>query len=754
MSRVAAPVQQKLVTVPIDITDIAMTADGTHFIVDSHDANPAAALDEYNASTLAPDGISYPAKGTPTSVATSAAHGGLMLGGSWETNLYDVYAYLVDGLPPVTLATTSFSGTTLAVPSRALAIQPDGSSAFMISTGTGGEIFFNVVSIPAPGPPQPPTSVYTTAQVDALAVNWTPPLDQGGYPVTGYTVTASPGGMTAVVTAPTRTAVLSPLAVDVPYTVTVTATNLLGTSIPSAPTYPTPPLPRPPSAPTNLNAVPGDGEAFVSWSPPSDPGERAITGYEVSPCSVVPSLQCPAGHVTTVSGSPPSTSAIAGGLNNGSTYAFVVRALSSAGSSHDSAPSNAVTLIQGGNYHPLTPARILDTRTGVGGPVQPVGNGEIRSVQITGKGMVPASGVSAVVLNVTVTGPTAPGFLTVYPARSLQPDASNLNFVAGETVPNLVEVALGAGGQVDLVAQFASRAGRADVIFDVAGWVGVATNSNVRDGLYNALTPGRIMDTRSGTGVRKGPLGPGQTVTLNVGAGGVPASGVSAVVLNVTVTGPTAPSYLTVFPADAKRPTASNLNFNPGQTVPNRVIVRVPAGGLVSFYNAAGSVQVIADVAGWFTDSTSTAGGARFSGNDPTRILDTRDPGIGPLDGGSPYQFQLLDQSNNPVVGVSALVVNVTVTNPTAASYLTLWPDGPPLPTVSDLNFTANETVPNLVVVMLGPDATIDLYNAAGRTDVILDLVGYYGAGVPAPAGSPMLAFGLHARPVGQRAAR
>jgi hypothetical protein len=297
-----------------------------------------------------------------------------------------------------------------------------------------------------------------------------------------------------------------------------------------------------------------------------------------------------------------------------------------------------------------------------------------------------------------------------------------------------------------MVTQFASPSGHTDVIFDVAGWVGVASNSMVKDGLYQPLTPARIMDTRTGLGVPRAAVGPGQTVTLNVFApGGVPTgAGVSAVVLNVTVTGPTAPSYLTVFPADApQRPTASNLNFSSGATVPNRVIVKVGAGGLVSFFNAAGSTQVIADIGGWFTDATSTAGGARFSGTIPSRILDTRAAGYHPIYGGLLNTLQLLDQNNNPVTGISAVVFNVTVTNPSAASYVTLWPDGPARPPISDLNFTPGETVPNLVVVKLGNNATIDFYNAVGQTDIIMDMVGYYGSAVPAPA-RPIKPFSLH----------
>ena len=74
----------------------------------------------------------------------------------------------------------------------------------------------------------------------------------------------------------------------------------------------------------------------------------------------------------------------------------------------------------------------------------------------------------------------------------------------------------------------------------------------------------------------------------------------TAVVLNVTVTGPTAPSYLTVWPDQTSQPLASDLNFVGGQTIPNLVVVKVGANGKVNFYNAGGSTHVIADVVGWF----------------------------------------------------------------------------------------------------------------------------------------------------------
>lgn len=115
------------------------------------------------------------------------------------------------------------------------------------------------------------------------------------------------------------------------------------------------------------------------------------------------------------------------------------------------------------------------------------------------------------------------------------------------------------------------------------------------------------------------PAGAGGMIELVVtGRGGVPSSGVGAVALNVTVTNPTAPSYLTVWPTGAPRPNASNLNYSPGQTVPNMVIAKVGTGGRISLYNYAGTTDVIVDVLGWFPEGTS------FTGLTPARLLDTR----------------------------------------------------------------------------------------------------------------------------------
>jgi hypothetical protein len=154
-----------------------------------------------------------------------------------------------------------------------------------------------------------------------------------------------------------------------------------------------------------------------------------------------------------------------------------------------------------------------------------------------------------------------------------------------------VVVKVGAGGMIDLF----NNAGSTHVVADMAGWFGA---DGAPDGArFTPVAPARLLDTRTGPG----PVGPAGTVALQVtGRGGVPVSGVSAVVLNVTVTEPTAVSFLTAWPAGEVRPLASNLNYAAGQTVPNLVVVKVGAGGVVDLFNNVGSTHVVADVAGWY----------------------------------------------------------------------------------------------------------------------------------------------------------
>jgi len=256
-----------------------------------------------------------------------------------------------------------------------------------------------------------------------------------------------------------------------------------------------------------------------------------------------------------------------------------------------------------GAYVGLNPARLADTRPGertidgiaAGGGA--VGAAALLTVPVRGRGGVPGSGVDAVALNVTAVGASQPSHLTVYPSGANRPLASNLNFVTGQTIPNMVIAKLGADGSVAVF----NAAGSTHVVVDVLGWVAPGAG-------FTALTPARLADSRPGehtideqaAGTGKLPGG-GYSPLRVVGRGGVPTVGVGAVVLNVTVVDGTAPTHLTVYPSRRARPLASNLNAVTGQTIPNMVIAKVGPDGLVNIFNAAGAVHVVVDVLGWYS---------------------------------------------------------------------------------------------------------------------------------------------------------
>jgi hypothetical protein len=294
---------------------------------------------------------------------------------------------------------------------------------------------------------------------------------------------------------------------------------------------------------------------------------------------------------------------------------------------------------------------------------------------VAGSGSIPSSGVSAAILNITATNTSDASYLTVYPSGALRPTASNLNWVPGRTVANLVEVALGPDGAVNLF----NAAGSADILVDAQGWVQAITSTAAYGSYLNPMVRFRVLDTRDGTGGPSIKLGPGVTISVPVDGGFS-----DALELNMTVTNASARSYLVVWPSGQPRPNSSNLNFAAGETVANRAIV--PVAGSINIYNAAGSVDVIADLNGAFRPERSNATTAcRLMPITPTRILDTRNGGK-PL-GPSGSMAVLVSGSVVPATA-RAVVLNITVTDTSAASYLTARPDQSARPLASDLNWT------------------------------------------------------------------
>jgi hypothetical protein len=415
----------------------------------------------------------------------------------------------------------------------------------------------------------------------------------------------------------------------------------------------------------------------------------------------------------------------------GSTAVPAATARASGSTATHSAASPAVSAP--GAYVPLDPTRILDTRLGLGAPNDVVPAGGEVTLQVTGQGGVPGVGAGAVILNVTVTDTLGSGYLTVYPAGGTLPTVSNVNFVKGQTAANLVTTVLGASGAVVIRN---GSAGSVDLLADVSGYYLAGTPTD--PGTFQALAPARVLDTRAGLGAAKAPVKAAGALTMNVaGHGGVPSTGARAVVFSLTATRTHATGYLSAYPAGSARPTASNVNFTAGATVPNLVTVAL-GGGKVTLYNGSNQpTDLIADIAGYYLAGTATKAGA-FIPVTPARYLDSRShlgQIYGPVGAHWDAPVQVLYRGGTgsthvggvPATNVSAVITNITATAQTRSGFVTVYPASPTRPTVSNLNFSAGVTRANLAVVPVGLCGQLSIYHGStGNSHLIADVAGYF----------------------------
>jgi hypothetical protein len=200
----------------------------------------------------------------------------------------------------------------------------------------------------------------------------------------------------------------------------------------------------------------------------------------------------------------------------------------------------------------------------------------------------------------------------------------------------------------------------------------------------------------------------------------------SAAVLNVTVTEAAAAGYATVYPCGTQPPTASNLNYSPGTTIPNLVIAKVGTGGRVCVFTQS-TAHLVVDIVGFLPAATT------YSALVPARLLDTR-PGSPTVDGvlagggiaprGTVTVVQVAGRGGVPA-GAATAVLNVTVTEPAEAGYATIYPCGIPIPLASNLNFVAGRTIPNAVLSRIAPDGTVCIFNNQ-QTHLVADVMGYF----------------------------
>ncbi len=395
----------------------------------------------------------------------------------------------------------------------------------------------------------------------------------------------------------------------------------------------------------------------------------------------------------------------------------------------------------GGEYHPLTPTRILDTRRSAldvapagKKPTSP-GDGRSFAFPVLGKGGVPrnADKVLAVVVSIVVADADSRGNLSLYPTGAAAGQSSLVNFVPGQAAPNLAIVGVGNGGKVTARLR-TGEAGRAHVIADVFGWISTSSATE-RGSRVFPITPARIYDSR----LSGGPLGSGASVPLQIrGADGRNANNrvirqdvvpdntsVKGVIVNLTainrLPGSTA-TFMSLTPQAVRgsRPGTSNINALSGVTKPVMAIVPVGPDGKIHLYNNRGPAHAVVDVLGYLQlpGNPASTRGRIVPLDSPFRVFDTRLPEFGQVPLGTKqaenWSFKAFAQSvtldGAPIGAQSSLFGNLTgvdlqrrVPWEPVETFLSIYPGNVARPNTSNINVqNEREAVPNMALVRFG----------------------------------------------------
>ena len=345
----------------------------------------------------------------------------------------------------------------------------------------------------------------------------------------------------------------------------------------------------------------------------------------------------------------------------------------------------------------MTPKRIVDTRTALGGSRR-LAAGRAVTVQVTGRHAIPSTATAAVV-NVTAVGPAAAGRLSVVPCTTGTPTITTVQYATGQVVANTTIATLDGRGRFCVWTSAAS-----DVLVDITGWLAPATGARL-----TPVGPTRLADTRSGLGGSRRLAG-NRTMVLDVSS---KATGASAVALNVSVVGPAAPGYVTVYPCGASRPATSTINHVGGEVRANNTIVGV-GGGKVCIYSLV-AADVVVDLVGTFGST-----GLRYLPTTPRRLVDTRTSG-GRLTAGTSREYGVGTASSGSARAAS---VTVTASDHRSDGYTTAYACGA-LPTASTVNHLARQSVSNGTIARTTGRSTSCAFSSAGG-HLQIDLTGWW----------------------------
>ena len=245
-----------------------------------------------------------------------------------------------------------------------------------------------------------------------------------------------------------------------------------------------------------------------------------------------------------------------------------------------------------GQIAPLTAARVLNTRTGVGGDRGRLRPADSRRVVVTGRGGVPTGGVSAVWLNLVASNATGRGSVTLHPAGSHQRAVTTLAYAPRRQASTLVLATVGRRGAVII----RDKGARTHLTASVVGWVD--NGSNAAEARYTTVTPTTVFDTHGSGGT---PLPPGSRRSIQVtGQGGVPASGVSAVMVQVEADASTHDGSVVFFAPGQKGHAPAKFSYWKATGAAQTVMVAVSGDGRITLLNRGARTGLRIDVIGYY----------------------------------------------------------------------------------------------------------------------------------------------------------
>ncbi len=430
-------------------------------------------------------------------------------------------------------------------------------------------------------------------------------------------------------------------------------------------------------------------------------------------------------------------------------------------------------------YTPVTPCRIIDTRSAPAGQMEA---NKVRSfnawtttnfasqggISTSNCGIPTTTDTAAIVVYFTVVAPSAAGYITTFPGGNVpQPLASTVNFGAGEVKGNNATLKLDQSASVTTNHFKVFTSSATHLVADVVGYYAKPTALPLtlldRDLVYTPVTPCRIIDTRNPAAVTGvligGALPPRSFVgwytsyTLQGGDNsscGLPLStNNAAIVVNFAVVGPSSDGYITAYPADKAQPFAATVNFVAGDVKGNNTVLKLNQTTGQADFNvySSSTTHLVADVVGYYAKPValgSPSSDLVYTPITPCRIVDTRNVpsvaftalstrdfiGWGPsfaAQGGAANDCGLprgVDGPNN-----AALALNFAIVGPAADGYITAFPaNAATMPLAATLNYYAGDVKANNTVLKLNQTGTgphFKIYSTSA-SHLIADVVGYY----------------------------